>query len=123
MTPTKPRFKGNVLIERFGKSGYVLIPNETVRDAHLSFRARGVLAYLLSHSDSFLLTEATVREAGLEGRDAIKAALRELEKWGYLQRKKRRLTGQFSTFYVWKVRDRPVDNPVDNPVDRTVDNL
>lgn len=77
---------------------FAMVPNETIRDKRLSFRARGVLAYVLSHTDGYHVTADTVAEEGTEGRDAVRSAWRELESFGYL----RRITvqgddGRFST--------------------------
>lgn len=68
---------------------HVLItPTSTVRHGAVSYRARGVLSRLLSNSDGYGMTaEALSAEgAGCEGRDAIRTALRELRRAGYIER-------------------------------------
>lgn len=64
--------------------GWTEIENSTLRDARLSYRARGVLARLLSNADGFRMSAADLAREGKEGRDAILAALRELRETGYL---------------------------------------
>lgn len=52
-------------------------------DASLSFRARGLLAFLLVRGGNQMSVEAIARDAR-EGRDAIRSILRELRAAGYL---------------------------------------
>lgn len=65
--------------------GWTEIQNDTLRDARLSFRARGVLARLLSNADGFRMTALELAaESPQEGRQAILTALRELRAAGYI---------------------------------------
>lgn len=66
-------------------AGFVQIPNDVVRDCELSGRARGVLGYLLSHADGFVVTRARLHNDFPEGRDAMDTALRELREAGYVR--------------------------------------
>lgn len=59
------------------------IPWSTAQDARLSFRARGVLTYLLSKPPGWKVDAARIAKDGAEGRDAVEKALRELRQAGY----------------------------------------
>lgn len=50
----------------------------------MSYRAKGVLLRLLSNEDGFRMTALDLANAGLEGREAILTALRELRVCGYV---------------------------------------
>lgn len=65
---------------------FTQVPNEWVRDANLSHRARGVLLVLMSHRSGWEVTTEHLIRNGTEGRDAIRTAIRELVDQGYLQR-------------------------------------
>lgn len=80
----------------------------------MSFRARGILAAILSRPDDWRTSSETLakQSGGREGRDAIRTALKELEACGYLIRRKEKhpKTGQFSTnYYVFDEPQQPDD--------------
>lgn len=82
--------------------GFVVLPNETVNDKRLSFRARGLLAYLIGRPPGWrFATERIAKESGgplAEGRDAVRSAMRELIALGYLRRSTRSApNGQLTT--------------------------
>ena len=77
------------------------IDRRTVNDVSLSFRARGVLIWLLDKPDGWHVSAETISAAGGEGRDAIRSALTELETAGYLVRDRRRgRDGRWTTEHV-----------------------
>jgi hypothetical protein len=69
-------------------SPYVIIEKTGLDDTRLSFRARGILAYLLSKPDHWSISIAQLAsQSGTEGMDAIRSALKELVTYGYAERK------------------------------------
>jgi len=68
---------------------FTILSNAVLNDARLSFRARGVLMWLLSKpADWRTRSESIAAQSPTEGRDAIRTAMRELERLGYLVREK-----------------------------------
>ena len=57
---------------------YTQIPNEWLRDTRLTFKSRGLLALIMSHSQGWSLSIASIANANQEGKDAIRSAIKQL---------------------------------------------
>ena len=68
---------------------YTVIRNKTLRDSRLSFKARGLLAYLLSLPDDAVVNRDRLGQAGPDGTASVRSALQELVAGGYLRHEKR----------------------------------
>lgn len=101
---------------------FTLILNEAIRDPRISWRAKGILAGCLSHAENFVFSREWIISHGTEGRDAIKAALRELREFGYLQNIKTRnadgrITGEIYKFTDQAVLQKPTEQAPPEPQD------
>lgn len=67
---------------------YSSINNTVLRDERLSWRARGIAAFLLTMPDDWEINHDYLWKHGMEGRDAVLNAMKELEDYGYLVRTK-----------------------------------
>lgn len=61
-----------------------ILDQRVIRDQRLSYRARGVLARLLSNEDDYSMSAADLAREGKEGRASILSALKELRVAGYI---------------------------------------
>lgn len=95
------------------ETDFTIISNEIVRDTRLSYRALGVLLYLLSRPDGWHTNALQLSRERKEGRDALLTALDEIEEAGYLWRPRSQdEQGRWRTD--WHVFDRPSPKP-ENP--------
>jgi hypothetical protein len=67
-------------------ASFTVVRNTAARDQALTFRARGLLVWMLSHEHGRLITAAAMIDAGPDGRGEVRAALRELEDANYIRR-------------------------------------
>jgi hypothetical protein len=74
---------GATILRKRVRSGFTQVPNETIRDGGLSFKAVGVLVHMLSLPDGAKISADQLAEAHREGRSAILSALQELRDGGY----------------------------------------
>lgn len=87
---------------------FTVLPNAALEDERLSYRARGVLAYILSKPDHWKTNSEQLAHGGREGRDAIRTALGELQTAGYAMLvKDRKPDGTF--LKEWVIADSPTD--------------
>lgn len=71
------------ILRRHLSSGFTVMPNSAVNDERLSFRARGILTWLISKPDNWEVRITVIAAAGKEGREAVAEAVRELKRLGY----------------------------------------
>ncbi|MEV1133381.1 helix-turn-helix domain-containing protein [Rhodococcus coprophilus] len=92
-------------------SNFTILSNAVINDDRLSFRARGVLTWLLSKPDDWhTRADSIAAQSPKEGRDSIRSALRELAELGYLVREKiQNELGQWIT--IQTIHEEPFVDP------------
>lgn len=68
---------------------FTILSNRLLRDDSLSFRATGLLVFLLSYPDGTTIDSNDLGKLRKEGREAVRAAMREMREAGYLHLVKR----------------------------------
>jgi helix-turn-helix protein len=97
------------IIRASGPNNFTLIPNVVLRDQRLSWKARGLMAYLLSHLDGWQADAETLAQQGPDGRTTILSALKELQTAGYIERRKHQVErGRWTTELV--IHDIPAED-------------
>lgn len=96
-----------VRIRKDYSKGFTTMNNTIVRDDSLSWKARGIFAYLWSMPDDWNFYETEVAKHATDGRQSLRTGLEELEKNGYLERTRSRdKLGKFGA-PVWVLHDEP----------------
>jgi hypothetical protein len=98
---------------------FVQVPNAWARDRRVSWRARGILIYLMSHEPGWSVTLKTLaadaaqsHDRSQDGISLVRKAVGELERYGYLVREQKRDRNGRLSHTEWAICD-PHD-PVDN---------
>lgn len=67
---------------------FVQIDKTMIYDNQLSFKAKGILSYLLSRPDDWKVYEVEIVKHAKDGRDSVRSGIKELVDCGYIERKK-----------------------------------
>ena len=92
---------------------FTQIANGLFRDARLSFKAKGIFGLISTHRTGWQMTVVDLVRAGPDGRDAVRAALSELEAHSYLVREQLRHENGILGEIVYSITDRPAHGDAD----------
>jgi hypothetical protein len=110
------------------KTPYVVINKEFLSNPNLSWKAKGILAYMLSLPDDWQIYETEIMKHSIDGRSSTSAGIKELIKAGYIERtqnktEKGKFSGYKYTVYESLNRVRFSDNGFsDNGFSNTTNN-
>jgi len=68
--------------------GYTQVCNDIINETGLSWKAKGILIYLLSKPDGWTVRENDIVKHSVDGLKATKAGIKELIDRGYMFRRK-----------------------------------
>ena len=87
--------------------GWAAVPNSLLEDSRVSWRAKGLWAYLHGRPDDWEVREADLVARSSDGRQSVRSALAELEEAGWLTRVQNRDGGQFGnvTYFLHAPQD------------------
>lgn len=105
----------NTIIRVRKRRSFTVIDRRALEDKRLSWAGRGVLGYLLCKPDDWHINVGDLRRKGNLGRDAIYRILRELQKYGYLERYQTRDAFGRHSQLVYIVHEVPSSPRPENP--------
>ena len=99
-------------VEKNAENPYVMIDKNVFEDTSLSFKAKGILGYLLSRPNDWTLIIADIQKRSTDGKDSVKNGIDELIERGYIVKTEQpRQAGKFATCdYV--VYEKPMNTGV-----------
>ena len=74
---------------------YVMIDKRISEDSRLSWKAKGIMLYLLSRPNDWAINLVDVEKQSTDGRDGVQSGVNELIALGYLERLQNRKGGKF----------------------------
>ncbi len=91
------------------KHSYTVLSNSVIRDERLSWKARGIFAYLMSLPEDWIFHQAEIAKHSPDGLASLRAGLKELQKYKYLSisRERDSKTGTLGES-VWILDDSPI---------------
>ena len=96
--------------------GYTVMSNHHLRNKELTLKAKGLLSQILSLPENWDYTLAGLSHINKESIDAIRTAVLELEKAGYIERSQGRDEKGKMTAITYTIYEQPISPVLDQPV-------
>ena len=108
----------NTITRRKYDRDFTIVSNEFLKDARLSWKAKGIIAYVAMLPDDWVLNMRDLTNRATDGRDSLYSGIKELEMCGYCAKTMRRNPDGTIAGYAYEICDKPVfDQPfTENPV-------
>lgn len=90
---------------------FARVPNDLLNDVRLSWKAKGIAAYLCGKPTGWKMRVTDLVKRGIDGKHSIRAALDELRAAGYAEYVQSREKGAFGEGE-WKISDTPIYSPL-----------
>lgn len=96
-------------------TNYTILDNTFIRDERLSWKAKGLMTYLLSLPEDWKIYLKEVEKHASDGRDSLRSALKPLIKYGYIVfEQKRTEKGNFGDC-IYKIIENPKAPQTEKP--------
>ena len=89
---------------------YVQIDKTVLNDTRLSWKAKGLMAFLLSKPDTWEINIKNLIKQAKDGKEAVYSGITELIQFGYLVRTESRNMGRFAQV-VYLIYENPLVHP------------
>lgn len=95
-----------IIIKKKQNKGFTTVNNDYLRDSRLSWKAKGLITYIMSLPEDWKLNIADLSGRATDGRDSVAAGLREIIEKGYCVRTSQKNDRGRFTGYEYIVSDQ-----------------
>lgn len=119
-----PRPNNTITRKQYDR-GFTVIANDFLRDANLSWKAKGIISSVQMLPDNWVLNMRDLQKRSKDGRDSLQSGIKELEKYGYCRKTTNRNEDGTISGVSYEITDKPIFlNPeTENPVTVCENNL
>lgn len=106
----------NTITRRKYERDFCYMANEFLKDSRLSWKAKGIIAYVQMLPDDWVLNMRDLTNRATDGRDSLYSGIKELEKYGYCAKVMQRNPDGTIAGYAYEICDKSVFQPfTENP--------
>lgn len=99
------------------KRNYTVLDNSFIKDVTLSWKAKGVMAYLLSLPEDWTIHLSEIETHATDGKDSLRSALKELKEHKYLKAYQKKENGKFGEMVYIIIENPQTEIPyTENPL-------
>ena len=91
------------------EKNFTVLDNTFIKDTRLSWKAKGLMTYLLSLPDDWTIYLSEIEQHATDGKSALRSAINELKEFGYLKAEQKRENNRFAEM-VYIIIENP-DSP------------
>ncbi len=108
---------GILRVQKDKNNPYVMMNKTFLEDPRLSFKAKGILAYVLSKPDNWQVRVSDLVKRSDDGETAVYSGLNELKQYGYLRKYPVRIDGKIHHWesVVYEIPTTPENLLLENP--------
>lgn len=98
----------NTITRRKYDRDFTIVSNDFLKDALLSWKAKGIIAYVAMLPDDWVLNMRDLTNRATDGRDSLYSGIKELETCGYCAKTMQRNPDGTIAGYAYEICDKPV---------------
>ena len=91
------------------EKNYTVLDNTFIKDTRLSWKAKGLMTYLLSLPDDWTIHLSEIEKHATDGKSALRSAINELKDLGYLKAEQKRENNKFAEM-VYIIIENPAED-------------
>ena len=91
------------------EKNFTVLDNTFIKDTRLSWKAKGLMTYLLSLPDDWTIHLSEIEQHATDGKSALRSAINELKDLGYLKAEQKRENNRFAEM-VYIIIENPAED-------------